>query len=97
MWAEGARKESEEKYRSVLETSPDPIVAYDIEGKVTYLNSAFAKTFGWTLDELLNQKTNYVPAEERPLAIEMIEKVKKGESFSGFPTRRWKFARNGAQ
>ncbi len=94
MWAEGARNESEEKYRTVLETSPDPIVAYDIVGKVTYLNSAFTKTFGWTLDEVINQKTDYVPEEEWPKAAEMIEKVKKGENFSGYSTKR--FTKNGS-
>ncbi len=87
-WAEKARKESEDKYRSVLEMSPDPIVAYDTEGKVTYLNPAFSKVLGWTLDELLNKKTDYVPEEEWPETELMIDKVKRGENFSDFETRR---------
>ena len=88
LWAEKARLESEDKYRSVLEVSPDPIVAYDVEGRVTYLNPAFTNVLGWTLDELLNKKTDYVPDEEWPKTQVMIDKVKRGENFSGFETKR---------
>jgi len=38
--AEEALRESEEKYRAVLEACPDPIVVYDMEGAVIYLNPA---------------------------------------------------------
>ena len=94
MWAESARKESEEKYRSVLETSPDPIIAYDMEGKVTYLNSSFTNTFGWTLEELIDKKTDYVPTEEWPRTAEMLRRIQKGKNFSGFMTKR--FTKNGS-
>jgi PAS domain S-box-containing protein len=45
-------RESEKRYRTVLQVNPDPIVLYDINGKVTYANPAFEKTFGWTYNEL---------------------------------------------
>ncbi|MEE8552194.1 MAG: PAS domain S-box protein, partial [Desulfobacterales bacterium] len=44
-----ALQESEEKYRTVLEVSPDPVVVYDMVGKVVYFNPAFTSIFGWTL------------------------------------------------
>ena len=34
-------RESEERYRSLLESSPDPIVVYDMQGNATYVNPAF--------------------------------------------------------
>ena len=49
-------RESEEKYRTVLEACPDPVVVYDMEGKGTYVNPAFTRVFGWTLEEFLGKK-----------------------------------------
>ncbi len=88
--ADKALRESEEKYRIVLETSTDPIVGYDIEGKVTYFNPAFTRVFGWTLEERLGKKMDFfVPDEDWPETRTMIDKVMAGESFSGFETRRY--------
>jgi PAS domain S-box-containing protein len=55
--AEEALRQSEEKYRAVLEGSPDPVVVYDMKGKVVYLNPAFTRVFGWTMAELLDRRT----------------------------------------
>ena len=83
-------RESEEKYRTVLETSTDPIVVYDIEGKVTYFNPAFTRVFGWTLEERLGRKMDiFVPEDTWPETRKMINKVLAGENFSGFETRRY--------
>ena len=88
--SEEALRESEEKYRTVLETSEDPIVVYGIEGKVAYFNPAFSRVFGWTLEERLGKKMDaFVPDEDWPETRKMIDKVLTGESFSGFETRRY--------
>ncbi len=86
--AKEALRESEEKYRTVLEASPDPIVAYDMEGMVIYLNPAFTQVFGWTPDELLGKKIDYVPEENWPQTQMMIDKVLAGKSFSVIESRR---------
>jgi PAS domain-containing protein len=49
-------RESEGKYRTVLEVNPDPVVVYDMEGNVIYFNPAFTRVFGWTLEERLGKK-----------------------------------------
>ena len=88
--AEEALRESEEKYRTVLEANPDPVVVYDIEGKVTYFNPAFTRVFGWTLAERLGNKMDiFVPAEAWREAKMMIEKVLAGERFSSIETLRY--------
>ena len=48
-------KSAEKQSKSILDASPNPIVIYDIDGKVKYLNPAFTKTFGWTIEELERQ------------------------------------------
>ena len=92
--AEEALRESEEKYRMVLEACPDPIVAYNVAGAVIYLNPAFTQVFGWTLEELLGRKIDYVPEENWPETQMMIDKVLAGESFSGIKSRRYTKQRN---
>ena len=87
---EEALRESEEKYRTVLEANPDPVVVYDIEGKVTYFNPAFTRVFGWTLAERLGNKMDiFVPAEALRETKMMIEKVLAGERFSSIETLRY--------
>ncbi len=89
--AENALRESEEKYRTVLEANPDPVIVYDMEGKVIYMNPAFTGVFGWSLDERMGKKMDdFVPEENWPETQMMIDKVtESGKSFSGLETRRY--------
>jgi PAS domain S-box-containing protein len=92
--AEEALRESEERYRTVLEASPDPTIVYDMVGNTVYVNPAFTSVFGWTLEELFGKKTDYIPEENWPETKAMIHKVLAGESFSGVETRRYTKQRN---
>ena len=87
--AEEALRESEKRFRSVMEGAPDPIVVYNTKGETTYLNPAFTQVFGWTLDELRSRKIDYVPKECLPETKMMIEKINRGESIHGVETRRF--------
>jgi len=87
--AEAALRASEERYRTVLEASPDPVVVYDMEGNGTYINPAFTRVFGWTPGEVLGKKMDYVPDENWPETEAMIGKVLAGEGFSGIESRRY--------
>ncbi|MCG6894148.1 MAG: PAS domain S-box protein [Desulfobacteraceae bacterium] len=85
---------SEERYRSVLEANPDPVILYDMEGKVLYFNPSFTEVFGWTLEEKIGKKMDhFVPERNWPETKEMIEKVKRGKAFSGIETQR--YSKNG--
>jgi two-component system cell cycle sensor histidine kinase/response regulator CckA len=85
-----ALRDSEEKYRTALEANPDPVVVYDIEGKVVYFNPAFTRVFGWSLGERLGKKMDLFVAEENwPETKMMIQRVLAGESFSGIESRRY--------
>lgn len=54
------------RYRSLLESSPDPIVVYDMDGTATYVNPAFERTFGWSREQLLGRRIDFVPPENLP-------------------------------
>ncbi len=45
-------KRREELYRSLLDSSPDAVVIYDLEGRAQYVNDAFTRIFGWTSEEV---------------------------------------------
>ena len=88
--AEAAFRENEEKYRTVLEANPDPVVLYDMEGKVIYFNPAFTRVFGWTIEESLGKKMDiFVPEEAWRETKMMIEKVLSGGRFSSIETCRY--------
>ncbi len=55
-------KESEAKYRGLLEAAPDGMVVVNQEGEIVLLNAQAEKQFGYRRDELLGQKvTNIIP------------------------------------
>jgi len=72
--AEEALRESEKRYRTLLDFAPYPIVVFTLDGKVSYLNPAFSEVFGWTLDELEGNSIPYVP---RGLEHETTQKIKQ--------------------
>lgn len=86
--AEDALRESEERHRKLLEASPDPIVVYDMEGRVTYVNPAFVDTFGWSSQELLGKRKEFVPEENWPEMRAAITRMLRGERIQSFETKR---------
>ena len=56
-----ALRESEKRYRTLLDFAPYPIVVFSLEGKVSYLNPAFSEVFGWSLAELEGRTIPFIP------------------------------------
>ncbi len=80
--------EARELYRSLLESTPDSIVMYDMSGKVTYVNDAFVRTFGWRLEEL-SEGVPYTPESENEITTTNVRKVVElGKPVSDFETKR---------
>jgi len=87
--AQEALQESEEKYRSVMEATPDPIVVYDMDGHVTYMNPAFTKVFGYTLEDSLGKKMDhFVPLEHWKETMEGIQTILQGNVLPRTETQR---------
>lgn len=49
---ENKSRENEKKYRAIIESSPIPYAINDDSQNITLLNSAFTRTFGYTLDDI---------------------------------------------
>jgi PAS domain S-box-containing protein len=74
-------KESEAKYRGLLEAAPDAMVVVNQGGEIVLLNLQAEKEFGYHRDELLGQKvTNIIPEgfAERLVADDL--RFKEGET-----------------
>lgn len=52
-----ALRESEEKYRRIVESTPDWIWSIDIEGRVTYTNEAVKYLLGYEVQEILGESS----------------------------------------
>lgn len=88
--AEAALRLSEEKYRSVMEATPDPIVVYDTEGRVAYLNPAFTRVYGWTPEECLGRRMDhFVPAETHAETRQGLDPLLRGQPLTSVETRRF--------
>ncbi|MBU1567256.1 MAG: PAS domain S-box protein [Proteobacteria bacterium] len=85
---ESILRESEERYRTFLESSPDPIVVYDMLGIATYVNPAFEQTFHLSREELLGKHIDFVPKENWPETKEAIQRMQSGQKINLFETRR---------
>ncbi|MBI5569429.1 MAG: PAS domain S-box protein [Desulfomonile tiedjei] len=86
--AEEALWESESNLRTLMDLMPDPLVVYDPQGCVTYVNDAFVKTYGWSQDELLGTRIDFVPPEEAEKTRAAWERTMRREPIL-FETRRF--------
>ena len=77
-----ALQTSQEKYRDLINASPDAVCVIDAEGKCVLVNPAGIKLAGRTEDELIGSSIaeTYLP-EERHLLANRLEKLKAQGSF----------------
>ncbi len=76
---EHALRESEEKWRSLVENAPNMIMNVDPEGKIQFINRTVP---GFTVDEIIGTTVyNYIPPDYHQTIREKIEEVfKTGKS-----------------
>ncbi len=81
--AEEALKESEERYRSLVEHSPETIAVHS-EGRFVYVNPAGAKLFGATgPEELLGKPVmGFVHPDYREFARERVRRIQEQGMFA---------------
>src|SRR2546430_1042383 len=78
--AEAALRESEERYRTLVEGVRDIIFALSPEGTLASLNPAFETITGWRREEWVGQPfERLVHPEDLPLALELLGRVVRGE------------------
>ena len=83
--AEEALRESEYKYKSLIENIPDIIFTIDLEGKITFVSKRTKEILGYENTETLSRNIfNFIPQEDHKRAIESLQKGMKGEKVKHF-------------
>ncbi|HEY9853270.1 MAG TPA: AAA family ATPase [Leptolyngbyaceae cyanobacterium] len=85
--AEEAVKESESKYRSLVETSQDMIFSVDAEGKYSFVNSAVKQIFGYEPHEMIGRKFgDFKTPEQLNKDLEIFKRLMAGEQIFQYET-----------
>jgi PAS domain S-box-containing protein len=64
--AEIALRQSEERYRAIVEDQTEAIARFDIDGKLTFVNQAYCRYFGMKQEQLIGTNfQDFVVLEER--------------------------------
>ncbi len=81
--SEAALKESEEKYRSLIETMRGGLAIYDLDERITYINDRFLEILGYSRDEVIGTNAvDYVDTTNLPALESQIERRRRAESSS---------------
>lgn len=81
--SEAALRESEERYRMLIETAKDVIFRLSMDGKIVSLNRAFEAVTGWRREEWIGKDfAPLVHPEDRPLSLSRFEAILRGEAGS---------------
>jgi PAS domain S-box-containing protein len=76
-WAmKDALRESEEKYRSFVETTKEWVWAMDGDGRATYANPAVEEILGYRPDEIIGKNVfEFMHEEDRQMALEALPTI----------------------
>jgi len=87
--AEEALRESEERYRRLVETAPEVIYNLSAEdGTITLLNPAFERITGWSRAEWLGKPfMPLVHPDDLTLAMETFQQISRGEATPPYELR----------
>jgi PAS domain S-box-containing protein len=90
------RREREIRFQADLIGAVEQgVIATDLNGEILYWNNFAERLFGWTAEEALGANViDIVPVEEmRELAAQIMDRIRKGESWSGEFMARSKYGR----
>lgn len=76
-------KESEERYRNLVENSPDVVYSLDAEGKITSVNKAMKTMFGYEPEETIGRNfAEFASESAMPRAMKSVRQVQAGKKVT---------------
>lgn len=79
---------SGQHYKELLEAVPTPVVCYDSKGGTLFVNRAFIDTYGFSREEVLGRKVDFVPEDEMEPTRDAWQRTLAGEKMQ-FTTKRY--------
>jgi two-component system cell cycle sensor histidine kinase/response regulator CckA len=84
-------RRGEEVYRSLINSSADAIIIYDMDGFCNYVSPSFTEIFGWGLKELKGSRIPFVPESEKEVTMAHIRNlIDNGIPCRNFETKRYR-------
>jgi len=83
------RRKQNEEYLSILsgavEQSPNAIMIADLEGRITFVNRAFCRLTGYSLDEVIGQNPRLLQSGQTPPGVyrRLWEMIRAGHEWQG--------------
>jgi len=85
--SEDALRESEDRYRGLVDNVPGIIFTMDLAGKITFVSRRVKETLGYESADVINKSVlDFVPEEDRQRAMESIQKGMTGAGIKHFET-----------
>jgi len=81
-------RRAEQRYRAFLNFLPDPVFVFNLDSTVSYLNPAFERVFGWSLEELQGKIIPFVPEDCKAQTREGLARLYREKVIHNFDTRR---------
>ena len=80
---EESLRESEYKYKSLIESIPDIIfITIDLEGKITFISKRTKEILGYENEETINRSIfNFIPEEDHQRVMETLQKGMRGKKI----------------
>lgn len=86
--SEKSLKESEEKYRLLVETSTDMIFTVDMKGNFLFVNRAFKRNLGYSVEEIKNMNGfKFVHPEDLAGAMKQFAQLVEGKNLDNMEYR----------
>ncbi|TAK12484.1 MAG: PAS domain S-box protein [Anaerolineae bacterium] len=85
---EQALRSSQERMRLILDTSPLPVMLYDAQGAVEYINPAFERLFGWKLGDFAQLRAGFIPEDIYYQALAQLQQAQEGQGPAEFESQR---------
>jgi PAS domain S-box-containing protein len=86
--AEEALREANDRLRAIIWSSPLPIMALDMDGRIRLWNKKSEEVFGWREEEVLGRPNPVVPADRTAEFEGNLQRCLSGESIYGKEMKR---------
>ena len=86
------RKRAEEESRklaTIIKSVNDPIIAIDVDQRITVWNPAAAEKYGYTAEEALGEPLGLItPPNSDPIQVDNLAKALEGQQIDRFDTQK---------
>lgn len=80
---------AQKRLNTLLKFLPDPVFAFTLDNTVEYINPAFERVFGWTLEEVKGKNIKFIPDHLIDQAKQGTKQLYQNRAVHDFETQRY--------